>query len=363
MATIECPDCKAKVSELARACPKCGRPGKSEGSYGIPLPDLYKIIVEQQGRHDHDHNQNIRIFIGLLTAVLGGTILLLGQMETQGIAQSIVLFIGGVATILMVRAALRMHLHDHERVHKTVSTRKKIASELGLDDPTLRGAGRLWADEKDALLYKGDVGPYGPDVKDSETWVKSQEPYRRTAWPVRIFKVFLLLGTLLILVSIGYLAVELSAPRTRPECHCRAAAQPTEAGAKEVRVRRLVLVDEKGRTRATFGAEEDAPALVLLDEKGTTRVRLVVLRNGSKLDLCDGNGNVRAVLGADKDGPMLGLSDEKGKPRAVLIVASNGPALGLLDKDGRSRARLGMGTDGPTLILYDKNRKVKWHAP
>ena len=79
----------------------------------------------------------------------------------------------------------------------------------------------------------------------------------------------------------------------------------------QLRVRKLALVDKRGRERGTLGVTEDGwPALSLLDENGNSRVLLDVPKGGPRLRLLDEKGKVRAVLAVDEDGPGLSFLDE-----------------------------------------------------
>src|SRR5689334_23444109 len=99
--------------------------------------------------------------------------------------------------------------------------------------------------------------------------------------------------------------------------------------ADELRARRLVLVDDMGRVRATLGPTTDgSAALRLLDGDERARAELAIDANGTTtLTLRDGAGEFRSSLVVGPEGetrlhlhgaPALSLHDESGAARAVL---------------------------------------------
>jgi len=85
------------------------------------------------------------------------------------------------------------------------------------------------------------------------------------------------------------------------------------AVAEEVRVRRLVLVDDEGRKRAALDMGPDGPTLRLFDENGVPREMLFVGAELSMLDLADAAGKPRATLVVGADVSRLFLFDAAGK--------------------------------------------------
>ena len=114
----------------------------------------------------------------------------------------------------------------------------------------------------------------------------------------------------------------------------------TQAG-KVIRVRELILEDEKGMPRAMLTVTEAGPGLKLSDEKG----------------------NPRAGLGVTEAGPGLVLFNKNSETHLVLFVVAAGPGLVLFDENGMSCATLAMAKDGPRLRLSDEKGKVIWSAP
>lgn len=132
--------------------------------------------------------------------------------------------------------------------------------------------------------------------------------------------------------------------------------------ADEIRARKIVLVDENGKTRASLGVLKDGPALGLTDENGKPGVVLSVDKDGAGLFLYE-NGKSRAVLGLNKDGPVLWQYDENGEPRVALGALKDGKGLLLYDENGKPRVLL-VTTKGRTgLALYDENGKSYWSTP
>ena len=86
---------------------------------------------------------------------------------------------------------------------------------------------------------------------------------------------------------------------------------------EEIRAKKFIVVDEKGKSRGGLGVSSDGPGLFLHDE----------------------NGRIRAGLSASSAGPGLGLHDENEKLRALLSVTSEVTGLGLYDKNGKELFR------------------------
>jgi hypothetical protein len=130
---------------------------------------------------------------------------------------------------------------------------------------------------------------------------------------------------------------------------------------------RLRFSDEKGTTRAALGVDKVGPAigpaLLLYDENGTVRAGLDATKDRTALMLFDEKGTTRTSLGEYKAGPVLDLRDEKGTTRAALAATEDGSVLGLQDEKGTPRAILGADKDGPGLNLSDKDGKPIWRAP
>ena len=136
-------------------------------------------------------------------------------------------------------------------------------------------------------------------------------------------------------------------------------AELARARPAEVRARRFILVDEKGKTRAKLDVTEDGPWLGLYDDNGKTRAVLGMTKDGASLDLGDENGNLRAALVMYKNGPELSLRDENENLRAKLSVDKDGPELSLCDENENLCAKLAIHKEGPKLRLLVKNGKIR----
>jgi hypothetical protein len=93
-----------------------------------------------------------------------------------------------------------------------------------------------------------------------------------------------------------------------------------------IRVRELVLVDERGETRALLSVTQNEPSLLFVDEKGETRTLLGVTHNGPSLLLRDETGAARAGLLVTQDGPMLLFKEEKGAERDRFPITQSRPS-------------------------------------
>ena len=82
----------------------------------------------------------------------------------------------------------------------------------------------------------------------------------------------------------------------------------------EERLERLERQFEALEAQAQAPHEEvRAKRLVLEDNKGKIRAWLTVVKEQPMFVLCDENGKLRAALAASEDGSWLNLYDEKGK--------------------------------------------------
>jgi hypothetical protein len=137
---------------------------------------------------------------------------------------------------------------------------------------------------------------------------------------------------------------------------------------EELRARRLVLVDEAGRVRATLGpAADGSTALRLLDADERTRAELAIDANdGTMLTLRDGAGEFRCSLVVGPEGetrlhlhgaPAVSLHDEEGQPRAVLALDEHtGMAnLSYADAEGKSCLLAAEDPGGGRLHLFQRD--------
>lgn len=174
-----------------------------------------------------------------------------------------------------------------------------------------------------------------------------------------------------------------------PPSPARADSPPEAAPAKSLRAEQFVLVDDKGKTRAVLGVDDDWPAgdakdakakqkpepgLYLRDPEGKPRVLLGALGEASVLTMLDGAGKGGLVFALSKDRQaMMGVNDEKGLTRAVLGVGKDGKPLlllrgdealfGLNDLNGVTRVLAGVSNGQGVIVLQDKNGKAVTQLP
>jgi hypothetical protein len=138
--------------------------------------------------------------------------------------------------------------------------------------------------------------------------------------------------------------------------------------ADELRARRLVLVDDMGRVRATLGPTTDgSAALRLLDADERTRAELAIDANGTTtLTLRDGGGEFRSSLVVGPEGethlhlhgaPAVSLHDDAGTARAVLGLDEHTglPSLAFADEESRPCVLLTEDPSGGRLHLFQRD--------
>src|SRR5436853_1562620 len=138
--------------------------------------------------------------------------------------------------------------------------------------------------------------------------------------------------------------------------------------ADELRARRLVLVDDMGRVRATLGpAADGSAALRLLDADERARAELAIDANGTTtLTLRDGGGEFRSslVVGAEGEtrlhlhgAPAVSHHDDSGASRAVLGLDEHTGLATLAFADGENRPSLLLAEDpsGGRLHLFQRD--------
>ena len=96
------------------------------------------------------------------------------------------------------------------------------------------------------------------------------------------------------------------------------AAGPAAQLTEEIRVKRLVLVDEAGKVRAALGVDDAGPGLFLFDEAGKQRADLAVIDAGPGLLLFDDGGcsSRRPLWGGIAHSPSQGAHCESEIPTA-----------------------------------------------
>jgi hypothetical protein len=103
-------------------------------------------------------------------------------------------------------------------------------------------------------------------------------------------------------------------------------SQPSQVRYNTVWAKNFVLVDDKGKARATLGCQVGgSPTLTLDDGKGQDRISLGLAEDGTpSLVLIDGNGQPRVVLGVAKwDDPRTGQR-VKTAPSSLILSNKDG---------------------------------------
>lgn len=139
------------------------------------------------------------------------------------------------------------------------------------------------------------------------------------------------------------------------------AAEPVD----EISTRRLTIVDDQGRVRATLGPAPDGSVeLRLYDGDDRTRAELAVAANGvASLTLRDPAGEVRSCLAVSTEGDTrlhlhgtaaVSLHDASGQPRALLGLDehSGTASLSYVDVDGGCCVLLTEDASGGRLHLF-----------
>jgi hypothetical protein len=116
-------------------------------------------------------------------------------------------------------------------------------------------------------------------------------------------------------------------------------------------------VEARPRATSPVEAEVRSQHFVLVDDKGKDRASLVADGAGSVfLVLFDAAGKTRANLSVGNDGPSLVFYDASGQPRTIIgattLVASHVNESGIVEKSPAS-----------SIVLFDKAGKLLWREP
>jgi len=108
-------------------------------------------------------------------------------------------------------------------------------------------------------------------------------------------------------------------------------AQARQAVENEVRAHQIVLVDERGKERASLVADNAGSVfLVMSDKAGKTRVSLSVSNDGPSLTFLDPSGQARTILGSTTVVPSHvndnGIA-ELAPPSSIVFFDSKGKLL------------------------------------
>jgi hypothetical protein len=104
---------------------------------------------------------------------------------------------------------------------------------------------------------------------------------------------------------------------------------------EEVRAKHFVLIDAKGKERASLVADQAGSVfLVMFDSAGKTRANLSVSNDGPSLVFYDPTGRQRTIIGS------------------TTVVASHVNENGIAEKGPAS-----------SIVLFDKSGKLLWRQP
>jgi len=164
------------------------------------------------------------------------------------------------------------------------------------------------------------------------------------------------------------MACAMRAPHGVKECPGSRYTRPGVEDVDEVSTRRLTIVDDQGRVRATLGPTPDGSVeLRLFDADDRTRVELAVAANGAaSLTLRDPDGEMRSCLAVGTAGDTrlhlhgaaaVSLHDLEGQARALLgLDEHSGMAtLSYVDADGGSCVLLTEDASGGRLHLFQRD--------
>jgi hypothetical protein len=136
------------------------------------------------------------------------------------------------------------------------------------------------------------------------------------------------------------------------------AAQPK--GETALRATKLVLVNEKGATRAELRVEEDNGVFVLMDGAGKERVRLATGGEAAGIAVLEKGGNEGgAELRVEAQGPRLVLLNATSKTAVSMLAGKEGAEIGLMDESGKSRVELAANITTSGLYIRDPKGKLR----
>jgi hypothetical protein len=118
----------------------------------------------------------------------------------------------------------------------------------------------------------------------------------------------------------------------------------------EVRAKRFVLEDEKGRSRIVMGFTDGDPDLTLYDASETERLS-VSLAGGEPTVYFADTKRIRLTLAIHDDAPIISLTDSYNNARMVYALDKTGdPVISLTSKDKNSSVTIGVAKDGHSFV-------------
>lgn len=97
------------------------------------LPTVYRSVVDEQHRYLDRLQSRVRFYTGLLTTVIGGS--LVGFVNLGPYPRVAVVVIGGILVYLTAALAQKGIRRTYRLFSECISTRHKIEHDLGLDLP------------------------------------------------------------------------------------------------------------------------------------------------------------------------------------------------------------------------------------
>ena len=128
-----------------------------------------------------------------------------------------------------------------------------------------------------------------------------------------------------------------------------------------LRVRQLIIVDEKGAERIVIGAPVPDPQVM--------GKRLHRRSPATGIQINDASGNERGGIGMLDDGSfVVGMDDERNERVDLFFLPGNGAGLGVKDEKGRNRISLftpltGTQAGTPKLEMFDESGKAIFAVP
>ncbi len=107
-----------------------------------------------------------------------------------------------------------------------------------------------------------------------------------------------------------------------------------------LRVRRLEIVDDKGKTQGILFADKDGAVLSLNDSDGKPRIVIAAGATKPSLEIYDATGKVRLIASVEKDGSALAINNGSGIPVATIGYYQDQSWVAVNDPAGNLVARL-----------------------